>query len=328
MSRDMDIASDSMELLLSDRSGITPGDAVTLELGDAKQQNKVFTGDVAEITVTVQGARVRALGKMNALLNLRTSNVYQNQAAGDVVRDLVQQAGLATGTIDDGPKLPTFVVDQHRSAYAYARDLAVRLGYEFYTDRDGNVMFHALGEAASLDSAGGGLLGAATGAATAAASSLLGIGGSGGTYKFAKHLLKSAVFSVVTGPDKVVVGGESPMSSQGDTTFYWLTTSDDENHGTSGDGDLLQFQNDPAARTQDLANRFAAGYRATRLRTQKIARITILGRPDVELGDSATVGDISDQAGNAQGYIRAMRHRYAADAGYLTDLHFVVEGAA
>lgn len=324
VSRDMDVPADSLELLLSDRSGISTGDTVTIELGDEKQKRKVFTGEVAEIAVTAQGARVRALGKMNALLNLRISNTYQKQAAGDIVRDLVRQAGLTGGTIDDGPKLPMFVVDQSRTAYDYARDLAARLGYEIYSDREGKVMFHALGKAAGLDSAGGGLLGAATSAVTSAASALLAGGGS--DYKFGKHLVRSAVQRVVNGPDKVEVGGESPMSSKGDSTSYWLTTSDNENHGSSGDGKLLQFQNDPAARTQDLANRFAAGYRATRMRSQKNARITILGRSDVELGDSTTVSDVPDKTGNAQGYIRGIRHRYASDGGFLTDLHFVVEG--
>ena len=216
------------------------------------------------------------------------------------------------------------MVDQRRSAYEYVRDLAVRLGYELYTDRDGKVMFHALGKAASLDSAGGGLLGGAVSAVTSVASALLG-GGGGSDYKFGKHLVKSSVRRIGSGPDKVEVGGESPMSSKGDSTSYWLTTSDGENHGSSGNGNLLQFQNDPAARTQDLANRFAAGHRATRMRAQKNARITILGRSDVELGDSSAVSEIRDKTGNARGYIRAIRHRYTSDEGYLTDLHFVVE---
>src|SRR5947209_7808617 len=211
----MDVPADSLELLLSDRSGISAGDAVTIELGDEKQKKKVFTGEVAEIAVTAEGARVRALGKMNALLNLRLSNIYEKQAAGDIVRDLVRQAGLSAGTIDDGPKLPVFVVDQHRNAYEYVRDLAARLGYELYTDREGKVMFHALGKAAGLDSAGGGLLGAAAGAVTSAASSLLGGGGGGSDYKFGKHLVQSSVQRTVSGPEKLEVGGESPMSSKG-----------------------------------------------------------------------------------------------------------------
>ncbi|HWS86827.1 MAG TPA: hypothetical protein VN282_07675, partial [Pyrinomonadaceae bacterium] len=155
--RDMNVPADSCELLLAQAVGAEPGEEVRVELGMGDDLKRVFTGEVIEVRPSLEGFRLRALGKMNALLKLRVSAVYEGRPAGDIVRDLVRRAGLSYGKLGDGPTLPIFYVDQRASAYRFARDLAERLGYELYTDREGKVMFHALGAAAGLDSGVGGL---------------------------------------------------------------------------------------------------------------------------------------------------------------------------
>ena len=191
--RAMASAADALEVILMDRSGVAPGDPATVELGHDDSREKVFTGEVAEVQPTLAGVRIRALGTTNALLNLRVAAMYENQAAGSIVRDLVGQAGLDTGTIDDGPLLPRYAVDRRLSAHRHVRDLADRLGYELYTDRDGKLMFHGLGDAASLDAGG-------LGALAGAAASLLGAGGEG--YEFGKHLTAAAGRQRVAGADQ------------------------------------------------------------------------------------------------------------------------------
>ncbi len=131
---------------------------------------------------------MRALGKTHDLLNLRTSATYVNQSAGSIARDLIGQAGLSAGTIDDGPVLPRYVVDRALSGYRHLKELADRLGYELYADRDGNIMFHPLGPAANLDALGGAL-----GAVAGAAGGLLGPGGE--SYAFGQQLLSAATGS-------------------------------------------------------------------------------------------------------------------------------------
>ena len=134
--RDMDIAADAARLWLNKRSGGELGDPVTLKLGNDGDETTVFTGKVVALRSSLDGVILEALGSLNALLNLRTSRMHVNKTPGDIVSDLASAAGVTTGTVDSGPSLPRFALDSRLSAYAHIKDLADRLGYEVYADRD------------------------------------------------------------------------------------------------------------------------------------------------------------------------------------------------
>lgn len=321
--RDMNVAADVFELDLFDRSGIALNDEATVELGHDGEQETVFTGNVVELRPSLIGTRVLALGKMNDLLNLRTAATYEEKSAGDIVEDLLGQAGLDAGTIDGGPTLPSFTVDQHAGAWRFAKDLADRLGFELFTDRAGKVMFRALGATTGLDAGGFGL-GGAVGAATSALAGALGIGGGEG-YQFGKHLIGATTIRRMEPWGEVSVGGESPASTKGDSTAHWLTTETDGLRGAKGSGAPQRLLLDSAARTKDLADRFAAGQRNTLTRDARRLRLTTLGRPNLELGDNISVSDIPDAMANGSGYVQAIRHRFGAEMGFLTDLRLVLE---
>lgn len=328
--RDMDLPADSMEAQMMERSGVAEGDSISVELGHDGTTEKVFTGTVVEVVPEYgQGTarvRIRALGEMNKLLNLRQASTYEGQSAGDIVKDLMSAAGLSAGEISDGPTLPRFAVHQLASAFVHVKGLADRLGYELYTDRDGKLMFQALGDAASLDSAGGGLLGAATSAAESAASSLLGLGGGSEGYGFGKHLVRVAASQGTQPLASVQVGGESPASTQGDDKAHWLTTDDSSLDGSAGNGDPHRLFLDPAARTKDMADRFANGRLSVANRRAREVRLTVLGRPSLDLGDSIEVTDVPDTAATGKGYIRSIRHRFGGGIGFLTSLTILPGG--
>src|SRR5215213_9074304 len=313
--RDMDVPADALRLRLHERAGIVVGDAVTLGLGNDGEEETVFTGAVEAVRPAIAGVAVRALGKTHDLLNLRTSTTYNNQSAGSIARDLIGQAGLSVGTVDDGPVLPRYVVDSALSGYRHLKELADRLGYELYADRDGNIMFHPLGPAANLDALGGAL--------GAVAGGLLGAGGE--SYAFGQQLLSAATGSRDAAWGTVEVGGESPMSGQGDTTEHWLTTNDADYRGSAGDTGPALLVRDPVARTKDLADRFAAGRLAVAARKAREASITVLGRPQVDLGHTISVADVPDETVNGSGYVRAIRHRFGDDAGFLTEMRVSLE---
>jgi phage protein D len=313
--RDMDIAADALTFDLRERGGIGLDDAATLHLGHDGDEQGVFTGKVVDLRLSLVGVTVRALGTMGELLNLRTASTYESQTIGAIIRDLAGQAGLTPGTVDDGPLLPRYAVDSRISAWAHARDLADRLGFELYTDRDGKVMFHAPGDGQS----GGGLLGTAT---AAAAASLLGVGG-GESYAFAKQLLAARADRLPAAWQAIDVGGESPASGQGEETAHWLTTDDSAYRGHAGSGDPRRLVLDPAARTKDLADQFAAGRLAIAARHAYATSVRLMGRASVDLGDAVSVTDVSDDLLNGSGYIRAIRHRFDALGGFVTDLRMV-----
>jgi hypothetical protein len=316
--RAMDVPADALRVHLRERAGVAVGDAVTLGLGHDGEEETVFTGAVEAVRPAISGVAVRALGKTHDLLNLRTSIIYVNQSAGSIARDLIGQAGLSAGTIDDGPVLPRYVVDRAVSGYRHLKELADRLGYELYTDRDGNIMFHALGPAGNLDALGGAL-----GAVAGAAGGLLGAGGE--SYAFGQQLLSAATGSRGFAWGTVEVGGESPMSGQGDTTEHWLTTDDADYMGSAGDGGPELLVRDPVARTKDLADRFAAGRLAVAARTVRETSISVLGRPQVDLGHTVAVTDVPDEMVNGSGYVRAISHRFGDEAGFLSEIRISLE---
>ncbi|HEX8474420.1 MAG TPA: hypothetical protein VF666_10335 [Pyrinomonadaceae bacterium] len=322
--RDMQVAADACVLELAQHLDIKLDEEIALEFGLGDELKKVFTGNVVELRPTLEGFRVRALGKMNALLNLRASAVYENQTVGSIVRDLLDKAGLTAATIDDGPTLPHFYVDQRLSGYAHAKDLADRLGYELYTTREGKVMFHAHGAAASLDSMGGALGGAAAGVAGAVAAVA---GGGEGRYQYGGQLVRAGARRRVPAWGKYEVSGESPMSAHGEKTSHFLTASGDDYRGAAGDGKPVRVVLDPVARTKDLADRFAAGRLAASSRTAHMLDTTLLGRAGVELGDTVSISDVPEKTVDGSGYVQAIRHRFSEEAGFLTDLRIVTEAA-
>ena len=309
--RSMDIPADAMQLHLMERAGIALGDDVIIALGHDGNETTVFTGNVVAVKPALIGVTIFALGKMNALLNLFTSTTFENQTAGSIARDLIAQAGLSTGSVAEGPLLPRFAVDHRLSGFAHLKDLADRLGYDFYADRDGKIMFHGLGPAANLDVAIGGLPGQVTGALS---------GGGGQSYAFGKHLLHAHADQQNAAWGAITVGGESPMSGQGDITAHWLTANDADYRGSAGAGSPALLIRDAAARYKDLAERFAAGRLAVAAREAHQVSIAVLGQPQLDLGDPINVNEVSDDLLNGAGYIRALRHRFGDGIGFVTDI--------
>jgi hypothetical protein len=322
--RSLDIPIDGLRVMLAESAGVVPGDPVQLDLGDEDGKERVFTGSVAELRPRLGGCGLFCVGTMLALVDLRVSSFYQGQSAGAVVRDLIGQASLDEGDIADGIDLPRFAVDRRASAYAQLLHLAVRLGYSLFSDREGKVHFRGLGSAANLDSSDGALGGLASAAAGAA--SALGLSSSG-TFRYGKHLLAAAGHLRPPFSRTLVVGSESPMSGQGEDKSFWLTVTDTDFDASSGDGDELLVI-DTAARTKDMAARFAAGYASSFGQRSREIRLTVLGMPALELGDATGAADAPEAGLNASGFVKALRHRFSVQEGFQTDITVAVDGGA
>lgn len=320
VTRDMDVAADALQVSLMERAGVDLEDEVELQLGYDGDQATVFVGTVVELRPLLSGVQVTALGKMRQMLRLHVASWYDDQSAGSIARDLIDQAGLTAGTVDDGPTLPRFAVDRRVSGFAHLKQLADRLGFEMYAKRDGAIFFHGLGDAAGLDAAGG-LLGAASGTVAKL------LGGGSEAYQAGQHLLQGGARRHAPAWGTVVVGGESPMSGQGDSTAHWLTANDADYRGVSTAGEPTLLLIDPAARTKDIADRFASGWLSTAQRTAHQVTITVLGRPQVDLGDTIEVGAAQDALINGSGYLRALRHRFDGTMGFVTDLRISLSAA-
>ncbi len=316
VARDMDVAADALQIELTARRDVVLDDAVEVQLGHDGVNETVFTGKVVSLRPALSGVQITALGRMQQLLTLHTATWYDDQSAGSIARDLIDQAGLDAGTVDEGPTLPRFAVDRRQGAFAHLKRLADRLGFELYAKRDGAVQFHGLGSGAGLDA--GGLFGAAAGAAA----SLLGGGTEG--YQFGQHLIEGQARRQRPAWGRVVVGGESPTSGQGDSTAHWLTTNDADYRGEAGSGEPVLLLIDPAARTKDIADRFAAGMVAKASRSAHQVQIRVLGRPQIDLGDTIEIGAAPDGLLNGSGYVRALHHRFDSEHGFVTDIRIAL----
>lgn len=321
--RDMDVAADALQVHFRDRAEVGLADEVRLQLGQNGEAVQVFTGNVVQLKPTLTGTVVTALGKMQRLLQLRTAAFFADQSAGSIARALIDRAGVEAGTVDDGPTLPRFAVDSRLSGFAHLKALADRLGFELYANREGAIMFQALGGAAGLDAPGGSLLGAATSAAASLATGLL--GGGSASYQFGQHLLQAAAHRLPAAWGTIAVGGESPMSGQGDRTAHWLTVNDRAYRGEAGTAAPQRLLLDPAARTKDLADRFAAGRLAIARRTAHQVTITVLGEAQVDLGQTISVQGAPDALTNGSGYVRAIRHRFGVLTGFVTDIRLALK---
>ncbi|HEY0735989.1 MAG TPA: hypothetical protein VGD69_13835 [Herpetosiphonaceae bacterium] len=306
----MDIAADSAEVLLVERGEVALGDALDLQLGHDGESERVFTGNVVALRPSITGVSIWALGTAVALLNTRIASFYENQTIGAIVRDLVGQAGLSTGTIDEGPLLPRFTVDGRQSVYAHLRELAQRIGCELYSDRNGKMVFRALGSLGGL----GGAVGAVGGLP----------GGSGVGYTFGQHLLAAGADVRPVAWGTIDVGGESPVSGQGTSTAHWLTTNDTDYRGSAGTDAPKRLILDPAARTKDLADTFAKGRLVVAGRRAHQIEVAVLGQPQVDLGDTIDVAGLADALINKSGYVCFIRHHFDAQRGFVSTLRIVV----
>ncbi|HEX6908901.1 MAG TPA: hypothetical protein VF142_00820 [Longimicrobium sp.] len=318
--RSLEVPADGLRVWLAERGSVAPGDPAELDLGDPDGLERVFTGTVAEVRPRAGGCEVFAVGTMLGLLELRVASLYVDQSAGDVARDLIGQAGLDEGEVSDGITLPRFAVERGLPAFPQLRALADRLGFDLFADREGAIHFRGLGPAAGLGS--GGLGGAVAGAAAGAGTSALGMGG--GALAYGSHLIQAQARLRPDPARTVVVGGESPMSGAGEDKSFWLTALDADFQDSAGSGDELLVV-DPLARTKDMAGRFAAGYLANLRRTRRSLRITVPGDPALELGADLQTVDAPDGLLNAQGFVTAIRHRFGAGIGFLTEATLSVE---
>lgn len=292
--RDLDIPTDACTLQLLRRDRINLGERITVALGYEGTESTVFVGNVVMLLPTIAGVEIRALGTMQNLLNLCTAATYENQAVGSIARDLIAQANLNSRTIDNGPTLPRYAIDRRLSAFAHLKALANRLGYELYSDRQGQINFHAL-DAATVT-----------------------LPNVASNYQFGQQLLTATAQRQPPAWGAITVGGESPASSQGNNRVHWLTTNNATRTAGNGTPELLVL--DPLARNQDLVNRFATGRLAVVERKAHTVRLKVLGRPEIDLGDEIHPSGVEDELINDKGYIRAIRHQFSDTAGFVTEI--------
>jgi phage protein D len=293
--RSMEAPADRFELRLAPVGGIQPveDDDVSIELGFDDTLIQVFSGLVTEVVPEVTALRVVGLSPVQALMGFRLDQTYENRSAGQIVRDLASQAGVNTGTIEDGIRFPAYVIDSRMNAARHIHRLAERCGFDAYVLPGGELEFRQFTKS-SADH----------------------------VFTYGQDILD---YSLTVRPERaaqVIVEGESPASAEGDDAASWLTRGFQQGQASGGGGSETVLVEDPAIRTTEAANLRAEGV-LRRLRQRAITgTLRALGRPEVKLGDAIRIEDAPDDRLNNVFQVRAVRHRLSKRVGLVTQVEF------
>jgi phage protein D len=259
-------------------------DSVSIKLG-YDSTTTVFTGIVDSLHSETRSVKIQGLSQMLKLLKQRLSQAYQNQNAGDIVKDICNKAGVPLGPVHDGISLPSLFVSQDVPSYEYLKELAERSGFDLYINADGELVFKEFESNKTHD------------------------------LEYANQIIRIET-SQYHPPEGVKVYGESPSSSMGSDTSHWL--SKDKMEGSAGDRDG-PIVYDAAVRDKDTADAVAKARLAQARHTHWVS-ILALGTPEVKLGDTVVLKGFDQDLLKGEFKVRSIDHHLSKRRGFTTRL--------
>ncbi len=274
-------------------------DSITIELTAGDSSSTVMTASVQSIRSSFGLTEVTGVTGSEKLAATRVNQVYSSQTLNQIVSDLAQQAGVDTGTIDQGGTYPYFVAHEGRSTLAHIRELASLEGLDLYFDTSNQLTVTAF-QKTSADH----------------------------TFYFGIDILDLELETINAPVTHVVTYGESPASNQGSDTWHWLVKDLSPFQGAAGDGARLLALGDRALRTKDAADQYAAARLGTIKDHSSTGRLTLMGNPQVSLGDAFEIKNAKQPELNGLFKVTSVRHSYSKSRGYLTLVGFSGQGGA
>ena len=250
----------------------------------------MFKGTVRAVNRTVSGkTRIVASNGGAVLAAFRLDQGYEQQSAGAVVRDLAGQAAVDTGSIDDGPSLPYYVVDSRRSAWDHVARLAALSGFEAWVDADNTLHFGPF-QAGSPEQ----------------------------TFTYGQDVLELDALESPPVAGSVTVVGEGAAGSKGSDAWSWNLKDASPLKGTAGSGDPALLVQLGALRSADAAGAAAQGIVARAKLGGLTARLLIPGAPKAAVGSTIAVASAPDDTLNGSWLVRGARHQLVKARGYTT----------
>jgi len=269
---------------------VKKGDEVAIELGSEGSTAKVFTGTVDAVEPRAAGIVVTGYSAASALTRLKVHQVYEKQAAGAIVEDLAQQAGVKAKDPEEGISFPMYVVDDSKSAYEHMRELASLCGFDLFMLPDGQVSFRKYAPKKAR------------------------------VFKHGRDILMAVVQELSPQVTSVKVFEESPSSSKGADTAHWL--SKNVMGGASGGGDNAYIIRHPAIRDKDTADKVAAAKLESLLVSLK-GSFRAIGNPKVGLGDTVELKEMPDERMNGEFEVVKASHAFTVEQGYVTTVGWI-----
>ena len=277
-----------IRLLAQTGPEIKRGDEVVVKLGD-RETNQVFKGEVSEITFGIRHIDVLAISRLALLANNRVNKLFEQTKAGDIINDFSAEVGLDTSQIDAGTTYASYTADAKKNQLEHSIQLARREGFDLYTDEKDALYFAKpkVGEIHLL--------------------------------RYGAEILDAQKLDDIPEVEGVEVYGESPASlGQGDDAYSWLTKSEVKGNAGSSSGNVRRIV-DPAIRDVSSAGLAAENIYARLSQTQK-GKLSILGNPNIYLGDTINVSGFPQSNYNGSFKVVRLIHRLNKKHGFTTEI--------
>jgi phage protein D len=295
-------AVDAAEVVLAardDAPAVALDDTGDIALGFADETTAVFSGAVRAVNRTVSGrTRVVASNGGAALAAFRLDQAYEQQSAGDIVRDLASRTAADTGTVSDGAKLASYVVDSRSSAWEHVARLATLSGFAAWIDPARGVCFGPLEQGSPAQ-----------------------------TFAYGEDILELDAFEAQPAIGTVTVVGEGAAGSKGSDAWSWNAKDPSAVKATTGSGDPALLVQAPALRSSDTASAAAEGIAAQATLGRLTARLLVAGAPQAAVGSTVAVSGAPDDRLNGSWLVRGVRHKLVKARGY-TSLLLVAKADA
>jgi len=279
---------------------VAVGDAGTVKFGYADGSNDlVFSGQVESVRRSLVGTtRITATNGGAKLSTLRVAQSYEQQSAGDVVRDLAGQADVDLDTVEDGIALAFYVADDRRSAYRHVAALTRACGFLSLITPEGKLRFAP----------------AATGQPVQ-------------TFSYAVDLLTVELTDSAPVVGSATVTGEGAAGSQGQDAWPWLIKDPSAVTGSASSDPPKRQLSDGALRSQDAAQSAAAGIVGTAGLYNLAGRLLSPAAPTVTVGSTVAIAGAPQSELNGTCLVLGVRHRLSRSAGFTTEVTFSKLGA-
>lgn len=273
------------------------GDAMSIQLTVGDRAATVMTAEVTALASSLGVVRVHGQTGARKLAATRLNQLYENRSMKQIVSDVCSQAGVQMGEVDVGSTYPYYVAHESMSALRHIGGLARREGLDAYFDAQNKLTLKKFNKTRGDY-----------------------------TFLYGIDILDLHLRNGQPGGDRVRVYGESPSSNTGSDTWHWLAKDLSPFQSEAGDGNAVLAAADGAIRTKDAADTWAAA-RLGRLKDfASIGQLTILGQPQVTLGDAIEIKDVPRPELNGLFKVVSVRHTFSKRDGYLTRIGFSGKG--
>lgn len=277
-----------------------PGDAGGIKAGYADaSSDAIFTGSVETVRHGLDGVtRVGAATGAAALARLRINQGYEQQTAGDIVRNLASQVSVETDAVEDGASYPFYALDDRRSAWDHVAALARSHGFRAFFSPDGKLNFKPVEAGQPVQ-----------------------------TFTYGEDVLALELTSAVPAAGGVTVIGEGAAGSNGADAWSWLLKDASPATAQAGDGAPPILRADASLRSADAARSAAEAVVAAVRGATLSGWLLTAGAPAVAAGSTIEIAGAPQQALNGVCLVDRVVHRFAKSGGFTTRIFFRQAGA-